>query len=706
VIERDWLRHGLQAALLTTAGALLLASIFLLYGRTTLFDADRFSDRAVEALQQPAVRSAVADQIVDRIVAAGDPDLVAVRPLLISVTETAVQSSAFERVFRKALQDTHNSVFAGDRDTLVLLVSNAVVLVSTALERVNPSLADRMPKDAAAALVRISDSRELAVVAAFARDVRQWAIVTLLLGLTALAGSVAIAKRRFRAIRLAGSVVALSGLIALLFDRLLDARLVGSTSEPLMAAAEAAYEAMTGPLRTIALVYFGAGMVTVAATAAVTRPADLERSIASLARPLLAALTAPATSRAALLLRAAIALAVGLVLVWHPMLVLEAMVVALGILLLAQTVRDVTAAVIGPRELAAEAAAEGHGDYRHVRRLVLAALATLALVAIVGTWPRNTKPLSVLGSKSACNGSDALCDRPLANVALPATHNSMSAADDRGWLFPEQNRGIDSQLRDGIRGLLIDVYYGYPGRRVLSDVDFDDPGARNEAIRSFGPQFVAAAERLQRQITKPAPGTKKQLYLCHGFCELGATAFEPALLRLRDWLDTNPREVVVVVIEDYVPAEAIVAAFERAGLRRNLYDGRIDAAVPTLRGLIDSDRRLVVFGENIDQPYDGWYQPAFDFIQETPFDVPSIKAFDCRPNRGEPDNPLFMMNNWVSTPPASLVSNARRVNTKRFLLNRATECKDRRGRTPSLIPVDFYKEGNLQSAIETLNATD
>ena len=55
-----------------------------------------------------------------------------------------------------------------------------------------------------------------------------------------------------------------------------------------------------------------------------------------------------------------------------------------------------------------------------------------------------------------CNGHAALCDLPFDELVLPATHNSMSNAAD-GWIAPNQQYGMDRQLQDGIRGMLIDT---------------------------------------------------------------------------------------------------------------------------------------------------------------------------------------------------------------------------------------------------------
>jgi hypothetical protein len=697
------LRRLAAAGLFLAAGVMLFTSIFLLYGRVTLFSPERFSDRAVSTLQQPEVREAVSQQIVDRIVAEGDPDLVAVRPLLISVTESVVQTNAFEKVFRQAVVQAHASVFEGDRDTLVLLVSNAVVLVGSALEKLNPEIAKQIPKGAAASIIRLSDSSELHKAAEFARNVRRGAVVTLLVGLLALVGAVALSINRFRAIRTAGVVVAGGALLVLLLDELVESRLIGQTSDSLVPAAEQAYEVMTDPLRQIAFIYLASGLVMVAATIAVTRPRDLENSIASLARPFVQSVTAPATTRLAWLGRAAAALLIGIVFVARPTMVLEIIVVVVGILLLAQAVRDLTAAIIGPERLADEAAVERSGGKRAFAWLAAGFVAVILAGAALGTWVTGSQPLSqVIGPGTRCNGDEALCERPLTAVTLAATHNSMSAADDRDWFFPEQNRGIVSQLDNGVRGLLFDVYYGYPGRRVKSYIDLDDPGTKTDAIRSFGPEFVAAAQRLQSQIAKPEPGARKELYMCHGFCELGALPLVPTLTQIRKWMDQNPREVVMMVVEDYVPPEAIIGAFDKSGLDHYAYGGPITANIPTLASLIRADRRLIVYGENIDRRYE-WYRPAFDDIQETPFKFDRPSAMNCKENRGDADNPLFLVNHWIATPPASLVSNARRVNGKNFVLDRARRCIEERTQHPNLIAVDWYREGNITAAVKKLN---
>ena len=46
------------------------------------------------------------------------------------------------------------------------------------------------------------------------------------------------------------------------------------------------------------------------------------------------------------------------------------------------------------------------------------------------------------------------------------------------------------------------------------------------------------------------------MYLCHVFCEIGAVRMLDEMKVVRAFLDAHPREVLVIVIEDYVPPGA------------------------------------------------------------------------------------------------------------------------------------------------------
>jgi hypothetical protein len=223
-------------------------------------------------------------------------------------------------------------------------------------------------------------------------------------------------------------------------------------------------------------------------------------------------------------------------------------------------------------------------------------------------------------------------------------------------------------------------------------------------------ESVAAAERLRERIGFRGPGDRG-MYLCHTFCELGSTPLHGVLVDIRDFLVTHPAEVLVVINQDYVTPEDFTGAVEEAGLADYAITPPAGGAWPTLRELIDEDRRLLLLAEN-QAGAAPWYQPAFARItQDTPFTFkqpalltdPADLAASCAPNRGPSGAPLFLVNPWINTDPTPRPSNAAIVNARGPLLRRSRACEADRGRRVNLLAVDFYTRGDLFEVVDELN---
>ena len=238
---------------------------------------------------------------------------------------------------------------------------------------------------------------------------------------------------------------------------------------------------------------------------------------------------------------------------------------------------------------AEEALAEAREKVEHgegVRMLVRHAVVGLLVVGLIAGaiyFMRSPDALPRTPAfTDACNGDRALCGRPLDAVVFPAAHNSMSAAEFYGWMFPNQELGSVSLLDHGIRALLFDVHYGTPiGGRVKTDIQ-DEEASRAKFEKAVGKEAVDAAMRIRDRLTGPPTGPRAA-YLCHGFCELGAVPLVTMLEGVRDFLVENPGEVLLFVIEDYVTPADVEAAFREAGLERFVYRGGVKPPFPTLR---------------------------------------------------------------------------------------------------------------------------
>jgi hypothetical protein len=310
-----------------------------------------------------------------------------------------------------------------------------------------------------------------------------------------------------------------------------------------------------------------------------------------------------------------------------------------------------------------------------------------------------------------CNGREALCDRPLPEVALAATHNSMSAPLP-GWYSAAQDAGIADQLQFGIHGLLIDTHYAdkLSGGRLRTY--FGEGAKVKELTQQDGvsPSAVEAALRTRERLGFQGKG-ERGMYLCHTFCELGGTPLDEALRDIHDFLIANPGEVLVVINQDYVKPEDFVGALRDAGLDKLAYRGPTSGRWPTLRQMIASNQRVLFLAEN-EAGGAPWYHPTYDAItQETPYSFSRPEqligaaglAASCRANRGPADAPLFLVNHWVTTDPVPLPSHASEVNAYEPLMARLRECERIRHHFPNLVAVNFYRRGDLLRAVDTLN---
>ena len=296
-----------------------------------------------------------------------------------------------------------------------------------------------------------------------------------------------------------------------------------------------------------------------------------------------------------------------------------------------------------------------------------------------------------------CNGQVVLCDRTLADVAFATTHNSMASSAD-GFRPPNQARTIAGQLAHGIRGFQIDAFFGTPRKgRVYTDLS----GPLGQAAELPAP-LVAAASLIHRRLGAPPAGTPYEVYLCHVFCELGAVPMLDEMRTMREFLVRHPRDVLVMVIEDYVPPDRLAGVMQEAGLSSMLLPVVPGTPLPTLGEMIDTGHRVLVTLENGDG---GATMPnAFaGMVEETPFTFRRPRNLEapssCDANRGTPGSPIFQFNHWVT--PAEPVT-ARRVNSS-LLRERVRRCRARRGEKPTLVAVDFAERGDLLRVVDGLN---
>ncbi|CAE8602085.1 unnamed protein product [Polarella glacialis] len=300
---------------------------------------------------------------------------------------------------------------------------------------------------------------------------------------------------------------------------------------------------------------------------------------------------------------------------------------------------------------------------------------------------------------TCCNLQQSSCSKTVDQVAFATSHNTMSSAD-LGWAVPNNFFNLTLALGSGVRGLMMDVHYFYPDNATTSDK------------------------------TRPTA-----VYLCHGKCSIGRSMLKDSLTDLRQFLDSHPREVVVMILEQYVATASVVADIDAAGLTSYLGYSRHNlngsTAWPTLQELISRNQSLLLFSDqrqsythglpeqNLGSSYQQsesitWWHYVWDHMSETKYEYKNAAEIsgDCMLNRGSVaveslsqnnSHRLLIVNNFI-TNPVAWPEFAAQVNANPFLMKRLQNCSMYWGHQVNFPTVDFWSVGDIWNATVSLNA--
>jgi hypothetical protein len=694
------LSGGPAVALITLTAIVLAVTGISGYVRAEFTGREEFAHRVGSAVDEPAVRVLLAERVVDGITPLVAADALAVRPLLVAAVEALARTEPFRRVVLELARRRHGALVDGDGGVVFNLAARGGVLLD-AVRSISPRTAEAIPRGIQLPILTLRPHGfETLVVDWISRIAGWWWPLLAASGLmaaacAALAGGVRNAIGRLGlAAAGAGLAVALavSGLGSFVVAHAADA--TGLDSDAEHDALAALWSALFGDLRTAGLVVALGGVVAAALASGALALQRMDAVSAWTWRGVRSRRPAVAVSRTVLLT------VLGLALLLAPSVTGRALAVLAGAAL----------ATTGIARLAGRLSAGAEGSAPPPRAtatlggaMVLTLAMTAVAVALVVPAPhdRGTALRSIPGG--ACNGSVALCHRPLDDVMFAATHNSFAAANQRGWFFANQRHGIRRQLADGIRGLLIDVHYGVRDAdrgRVRTDLPYEG-SSRNKVVRQLGPEAVRTADRLAGRVGVAPIRGPRRVFLCHTLCELGAEPIGAELDVLRRFLDEHPRDVVIVFVEPYVPVEEIERAFREARLLPAVATLGRDEPLPTLGDLVDAGTRLVVLAED-DGGTRPWYLPGFSFVQDTPLGARRPGELSCDRARGDADSPLLLVNHWIDTFPPSVSRN--QAIGRSFLRRRLARCERERGLLPNLVAVDFYEKTDVVRIAERFNA--
>ena len=278
--------------------------------------------------------------------------------------------------------------------------------------------------------------------------------------------------------------------------------------------------------------------------------------------------------------------------------------------------------------------------------------------------------------------------RTLDQVTFLTSHNAYANGVDGGFappfvnLVPNQTRGINQQLADGVRGFMLDIHQ-----------------------------------------------TPDGAILCHNSCTLVSkpVALWVDLQRMVDFLKAHPDQFVTVFLEDYVDPGVLQSELARVnGLSDVLYrpdrTGVRQNGWPKLADLIAADHRLLIFTDHSRSADEsaGLTRDSFGVMYQREWTVENYwsmgsglgssdwscysRWYDANTNiplTGTESGfrPLFVMNHFRD---ATIAGTTTTDNTK--LADRARRfCQPAARKKPNFLAVDRYDLGEPAAAVNTLN---
>ena len=684
---------------------LILLAVLLGYARRSLFDERAFASRVAASHEDPRVARLAAEEIADGVIAA-KPDLVGLRPIIVAASKTVVASAPFRAAVKRSARTLHHAITTGTATDIVLTVKDVGAIVESAVAN-QPKIAGKLPAGLTAAIGKLDTlpGGEGAVwLVRFANRMRTATIAFLLLGMALCIASAWLANDRRRAIvRLGVSLMIVAILLAIVARFGGDFLTLFARHQERAPALAGLAGAFLGGLMAWAMTVGFVGLVLAASSASL-----LERvPLAASAERVRAWLFGPQPLMRIRLLRGLLGTVIGALLLFWTLPALTVLGWLVGLVIAFAGIREAFAAGLHLLPQFEPKTREERTARRGTVSGAAIAVVAVVVVAIVGTtvWAllRSRDEPAAPTEVTAYNGLPELGDRHLDEVVFATTHNAMGSPDTEGWMFPNQSANIERQLEDGIRGFLIDATYGMKaGNYIKTELD-STAGGMAKYEKAVGAEGMDAALKIRDRLAGLETG-KRDVYMCHGFCELGALRLVPVLADVRDFLVANPGEVLIIVIQDEgVPTQELARCFTESGLIDFVYRGPVGPPWPTLREMVDGEQRVLVMTENRAEGVD-WIHPAFQVLQETPYTFHHRSQFSNQPNRGGTSGSLLLMNHWIESTPMPKPSNADTVNARDFLLARIKALRKERGKLPNMVAVDFYREGDLVAVVQELNA--
>lgn len=259
------------------------------------------------------------------------------------------------------------------------------------------------------------------------------------------------------------------------------------------------------------------------------------------------------------------------------------------------------------------------------------------------------------------------------------------------------------------------VCHGFPKRELYLNYSNDIINSAPENLRPLAKQILEPIQKSATELFTTFYGKSTDIGGAFPYpaclLDTGKLPLKNFLTQIKNYLDTHPHEIVSLFLNDFVHRNDDTAkAFQESGLLSYAYAHDQNKPWPTLRELITSGKRLLVFTDNDDiEPQYPWLNKThFYFPWNTKFgfktpeevmrkDINVADEVDLSYKDSPPYNKFFGFSHNTTPVFAGRKSDAEKVNATPVLEYRVKRLAEGVQHFPNFISLDFYEVPNNEA---------
>jgi hypothetical protein len=188
---------------------------------------------------------------------------------------------------------------------------------------------------------------------------------------------------------------------------------------------------------------------------------------------------------------------------------------------------------------------------------------------------------------------------------------------------------------------------------------------------------------------------QNQLVLVDGLGQ--ATPFIDQLLTIRKHLENKPEKILTLFLDFNVNVNELSSLIDESGIQPYLFEYAEQGQWPSLKEMVDSGKRLIIFCMQEHRNSPDWLHYVWDYAVEPYFSILEAPVFVGEFLKGDPRNNLLIYNDYnVASKQGPNTVSSFNINQNPYLIEHIKSVWKNTGKTPNFIFLDRYGNWILQ----------